>query len=102
MDGTVRMRSEYSQSAQSLSVESRVVEHLATLSHTLRNVLRSSTLAHLPPISKHQYSQQGRYGASVEVNQVERPRNRVDVDIDVLLGVLHLQEEELGDDEGLG
>ena len=30
-----------------------------------------------------QYSQQGRYGASVEVNQVERPRNRVDVDIDV-------------------
>ena len=30
-----------------------------------------------------QYSQQGRYGASVEVSQRDRPRNRVEVSIEV-------------------
>ena len=47
------------------------------------SVLKRVTLDLIIKGLQAQYSQQGRYGASVEVNQVERPRNRVDVDIDV-------------------
>ena len=46
------------------------------------SVLKRVTLDLIIKGLQAQYSQQGRYGASVEVNQVERPRNRVDVDID--------------------
>ncbi|URQ63385.1 outer membrane protein assembly factor BamA [SAR86 cluster bacterium] len=47
------------------------------------SVLKRVTLDLIIKGLQAQYSQQGRYGASVEVNQVERPRNRVDVDINV-------------------
>ena len=47
------------------------------------SVLKRVTLDLIIKGLQAQYSQQGRYGASVEVNQVDRPRNRVDVDIDV-------------------
>ena len=47
------------------------------------SVLKRATLDLITRGLQAQYSQQGRYGASVEVTQRDRPRNRVEVDIEV-------------------
>ena len=47
------------------------------------SVLKRATLDLITRGLQAQYSTQGRYGASVEVNQKDRPRNRVEVSIDI-------------------
>ena len=47
------------------------------------SVLKRATLDLITKGLQAQYSQQGRYGASVEVSQRDRPRNRVEVSIEV-------------------
>ena len=47
------------------------------------SVLKRATLDLITRGLQAQYSQQGRYGAVVEVTQKDRPRNRVEVDIEV-------------------
>jgi len=70
------------------------------------SVLKRVTLDLIIKGLQAQYSQQGRYGASVEVNQVERPRNRVDVDIDVdegtpttITSIELIGNQEFGDED---
>ncbi len=47
------------------------------------SVLKRATLDLITRGLQAQYSQQGRYGATVEVKQKDRPRNRVEVDINI-------------------
>ncbi len=47
------------------------------------SVLKRATLDLITRGLQAQYSQQGRYGATVEVKQKDRPRNRVEIDINI-------------------
>ena len=47
------------------------------------SVLKRATLDMITKGLQAQYSQQGRYGASVDVEQKQRPRNRVEINIEI-------------------